>query len=315
MEMPFESIDIYDNLVGPELRFQFGYHIRRGMTPQELTDWFLELFEVSKMTPYEIAYFWFALADTQWKFGVLLDSVKQEALTYIEKVYDMENVKNDNARKRKKRLKVMGELKEKLLTPPPKKVIKQITEPQKRRLYYYPWKKGDVFAYKMESELATEKGLFNKYLLIQKVDEHTWYPGHMIPIVYAKLSDDIPQSQDDIQKAEYIQISFIKYEERFFPIDFQRYEEDLAEKQKLNFETDEFGLLPEFRIGLITKSAKNIPENLIYIGNFPDIIPPQKEFVPYEKLNNTHVLWKNFETVLIECYYGHNLRNLKIYAE
>ncbi len=190
-----------------------------------------------------------------------------------------------------------------------------------RRLYKCEWNIGDVFAWRMESELAKEKGLFGKYLLIQKVDEDTWYPGHTIPIVYVKITADeqLPQNYEEYCQLEYVQTSFTNFENRFWPLDGRRVREDIEEKSRLTYEVDEYGFLPEFRISLITTSKKMIPPGLQYVGNYPKIIPPKKEFIPHVKINIRSVAWKRFdmtfESCMINSYCNHNLRQLSVYQQ
>ena len=179
------------------------------------------------------------------------------------------------------------------------------------------WKDGDVFAYRMESDLAKERFLFGRYLLIQKIDETTWYPKHIIPIVYVKITKDdkLPTTVEEFNKLEFVQISFSRYEERFWPIDGARPAEDIAEKSKLKYEVDEYGFLPQFRLKIITRAKREIPKKLIYAGNFSDTLKPEKEFVPHCKINISSVFWNEFEKRVIEFYFGHNLRRLSIYNQ
>lgn len=53
-----------------------------------------------------------------------------------------------------------------------------------QKLYRCDWENGDVYAYRLTSVYAKEKGLINKYLFFVKIDEQTWHPGHVIPVVY-----------------------------------------------------------------------------------------------------------------------------------
>ena len=188
------------------------------------------------------------------------------------------------------------------------------------RLYKCPWKTGDVFAYQLESDMAKERGLYGHYLLIQKVDEGVWYPGHIVPIVYIKITKDneLPTNLDEYNKLEYVQTRSAKYEERLFPIDGRRPLEDIAEKSKIRYEVDEFGFLPIFRVKLISESNKEIPPTLFQVGNFENATPQQKEFVPQSKFNIPSVLWKNFnhtfESVVLTRYFQFNLRESKIYS-
>lgn len=187
-------------------------------------------------------------------------------------------------------------------------------------LYKCPWKIGDVFAYQLESDMARERGMYGRYFLIQKVDEGVWYPGHIVPIVYVKITKDtaLPTNWDEYDELEYVQTWSTNYEERFFPIDGRRPKEDIAEKSKICYQVDEFGFLPQYRITLINRSLHDIPSKLFYVGNCENYIRPQKEFIPHSKLNISSVLWKNFnhtfESVMLTKYFKFNLRESKIYC-
>lgn len=190
---------------------------------------------------------------------------------------------------------------------------------EKRRYYKCSWNVGDVFAFRLESALAKERELFGRYFLIQKVDERIWHPGHTVPIVYVKLTKDenLPKNIEEYNELEYVQTSFSRYEERFFPIDGSRPLEDIQEKSKLAYEVDEYGYLPHFRKVLIITNSKNLPDKLIYIGNYANAIPPKHEFIPHSKINLSSDIVKKesdvLEVRLLTNYFGHNLRELQIY--
>lgn len=245
---------------------------------------------------------------------MLLPSVKEEALHWMEVDNFTLNFQTISTATKDQRKMVLDNLQSKLLSPQPP-VKKSI----KKRVYRCQWKLGDVFAYQLESDLAKEKGLFGRYFLIQKVDEGIWYPGHIVPIVYVKITKDttLPSTIEKYNNLEYVQTSFTKYEQRFWPIDMRRPKEDIAEKSKINYQVDEYGFLPQYRIRLLNTSKKLIPSKLIYIGNFADAIPPRIEFIPHSKDNISAVFWRKFdetfETKMIKQYCGHNLRELNIY--
>ena len=181
------------------------------------------------------------------------------------------------------------------------------------------WNVGEVYAYKIESDLGKENGLFGQYFLIQKVAEAQMSPRITAPIVYIKITKDgtLPADLDEYNRLEYVQTWTTKYEERFWPYDFSRLEEDIAEKSKLRYEVDEYGFLPQFRALLLLARGKQIPPDLVYVGNFPDAVRPSKEFIPHVNANYRMIGWKKnseiFDMVIIKAYCGHNLRTLKIY--
>ena len=98
----------------------------------------------------------------------------------------------------------------------------------------------------------------------------------------------------------------------------RRPKEDIAEKSMITYHVDEFGFLPQYRAKLLNTSKRVIPTKLIYVGNFANAVPPQKEFVPHSKENVVSVSWKQFdetfETKMIKLYCGHNLKELSIYT-
>ena len=307
---------LYQDDVAEDVRREFKDLLHRGKTAEEITREFMNTYAYAIQDSDDAPIFWFALADTQWNLGRLLPDVKAQALAWLDNGTDLARWELENPKLAVTRKIVLTELREKLLSPQPEE--KKISQ---YRLYTCEWKTGDVFAYPLESDLAKEKGLFGQYFLIQKVDEGIWHPGHIVPIVYVKITRDgkLPTCVEEFEQLEYIQVGFTQYEDRFFPIDGRRPQEDIAEKSRLKYEVDEFGFLPEFRITLLNTSKKVIPTGLVFFGNFQNTAAPKKEFVPHDRINVRVVFWKNFddtfESILIQHYCNHNLRELSIYQE
>lgn len=305
---------LYQNDLALDVKDNFRELYDKGGDVSDITRKLMENYG-SVIGTAEEPLFWYALADTEWNFGVLLPYVKEQALQCIEAGGSVPKCQL-NISSKAQWDKTLNTLQTKLSSPqPPSK------KPVKKRVYTCQWKVGDVFAYQMESELAKEKGLYGQYLLIQKIDEGVWHPGHIVPIVYVKMTETgkLPVDLAEYDALEYIQTSFSKYEERFWPIDMRRPQEDIAEKSKINYETDEFGYLPKYRITLLNTSKRVIPQKLLYLGNFIEAAPPRPEFVPHSKVNIPAVNWKlydeTFETKMIKCYCNHNLRELGIYSK
>lgn len=80
-----------------------------------------------------------------------------------------------------------------------------------------------------------------------------------------------------------------------------------------DFETDEYGYLPIYRIKLLSTSKRVIPKKLIYVGNFQNLTPPNKEFVMQEGLNIRAVDWKNVEEDILKRYFLYNKKECEIY--
>lgn len=312
------GFDLYQNDMTLDIKDEFEKLLSTGKTSQEITDEMLAEYRSIIGDIDEEPLFWFALADTQWNWGVLLPPVKEKALYWINQSGSTfpRHSKDAIELERKQWEKTVLSLKKKLLSPhPPAK------KPVKKRVCKCQWNLGDVFAYPMESDLARKRSLYGQYLLIQKVDEGVWYPGHIVPIVYVKITKDavLPSSIEEYDKLEYVQTGFSKFEERFWPIDMNRPQEDIAEKSKIHYHVDAFGLLPQYRIQLLNTSKRVIPPKLIYVGNYISATRPQNEFVPHSKVNILPVYWKKFnetfESKMIKLYCGHNLREFDIYKK
>lgn len=310
------GFELYQNDTSLDVKDKFEELFNAGRTVQDITDEMMEDYKSIMSSKDEEPLFWMALADTQWNLGVLLPVVKEKALYWIDKYRGMFNYQTKDVSPNTKRKKSIDDLQAKLLStqPPMKKNAKE-------RVYKCQWKYGDVFAYQLESDLAKERGLCGRYFLLQKVDEGVWHPGHIIPIVYVKITNDnnLPSNVEEYNQLEYVQTWFTKYEDRFLPIDMRHPQEDIAEKSKITYHVDEYGFLPQYRVKLLNTSKRVIPTNLIYVGNFVNAVHPQKEFVPHSKENIVSVSWKQFdetfETKMIKRYCGHNLRELSIYTK
>lgn len=310
------GFELYQNDTALDVRDEFQELLNAGKTAQEITDKLTEDYKSIMGNIDEEPLFWFALADTQWDSGVLLPFVKEKALYWINKDCGIFKYQLTDISAKAHREKTLADLQAKLLLPQP-----QTKRAVKRRVYKCQWKLGDVFAYRLESELSQKRGLYGRYFLIQKIDEDTWYPGHIVPIVYVKITNDtnLPSNVEEYNQSEYVQTWFTKYEDRFWPIDMRRPQEDIAEKSKINYQVDEYGFLPQYRVKLLNTSKKVIPTKLIYVGNFSNSKCPQNEFIPHSKENIVSVSWKQFnetfETKMIKRYCEHNLRELSIYTE
>lgn len=305
---------LYQDDLAEDIRDYYKEQLHRGKKGIDITQELLVQYQIEISDFEEASVFWFALADTQWNLGRLEDKVKETALKHILLGNDLERWKIENPKMAKAREQTIEELRQKLLSPqPPEKKVTQ------HKIYRCEWKYGDVYAYQLESDLAEEKGLYGRYFLIQKVDEGVWHPGHIVPIVYVKITSDtnLPSNVEEYNQLEYVQTWFTKYEERFWPIDMRRPQEDIAEKSMISYQVDEYGFLPQYRAKLLNTSKRVIPGKLIYVGNFANAVRPEKEFVPHSKENVVSVSWKQFdetfETKMIKLYCGHNLRQLSIY--
>lgn len=208
-----------------------------------------------------------ALADTAWRVGRLSEKLKEAAIRIIETGEGLERWDAEGKQLLKKRQAVLQKLKEKLLSPqPPEKKV------YKYRLYKCEWKIGDVFAYRFESEIAKEKGYFGKYLLIQKVDEGIWHPGHVVPIVYFRITKntELP-SIDSIKDIECVKIGIKKTPE----------------------------IIYLYRGKILNTSKRIIPKSLIYLGNI-EVIYNCSEYIPEYDVSYLSFDWNSIEERIIK---------------
>lgn len=267
---------LYQDDIAEDVRDYYKDQLKRGKTNEEVTKELIQDNEDIISDEDEAPVFWFALADTQWGLGRLLPFVKEKALEYLKSGENLKRWEEEaiNKREYKIREKVLQELEQKLMSSmPPEKKVSQ------HKLYKCEWNIGDIFAYKLESDYAKEKGLNNRYLLIRKAYEDIWWPGHKVPIVYVQITKDekIPNLKEEISKLEYIQTS-------------------RAEQA------------PEYIITMISTSKRVIPtKQLKLIGNYIDLPTPKDEYIPENKISIPACQWSVFEKTIVDKYLRLNL--------
>ncbi len=275
---------LYANDTACDVRDDYIEKLKRGKSNTEATE---ELIEKNKDILGDVEeepLFWFALADTQWDYGRLIDNVKEKAMFFLSQKIEFERWEQSNPKHLEQWKKTLLNLKEKLERPQPtsKKVSKY-------RIYQCKWNLGDVFAYRFESELSKKYNFYGKYIVFRKISEARWYPEHIIPVVqvYKWIGNDIP-SLDFIQKQKLLQqgsfSSVLKY--------------------KPNWKREYF-------IKLLSISERVIPNKQLYfIGNIPgeDLIPYNNEVNDLSYVSTTAVCWEGqkfnnkFEKYIIEMY-------------
>ena len=113
------------------------------------------------------AVFWYALADTQWDMGRLIEEVKDKALALIDKKGAL-SLWEENPKGREKWEKTITKIKDKLATPQPPE--KRFTVP--KRFVTNPWDVGDLYAFELKGEMAERHGFLGKYMVFHKVADH-----------------------------------------------------------------------------------------------------------------------------------------------
>lgn len=304
---------IFDNDVAQDIKEEYIGLLKRGMNSTEATKMVIFRNQDIIDDVDEAPVFWLVLADVQWEYGILENAVKNTALNYLNSADFLEQWKCVNSKIATKRKEALLSLKEKLLSanPSPKK----ISIP---KLYRCQWKLGDVYAYPLLSDYAKEKGHYGEYFVFYKIGETTCHPGHIIPVVWAKITDGgrLPTNVDEFNALKFIQTSTTLYEHRFFPFSGNRpMEEQIAEKSKKQYYRDEYGHLPHHQMAIANTSKRIIPKNLLYLGNFKGVTPPAIDNPPTHEMHISLFVWKTLEKYLIDVYHYYNLRESQIYSK
>ena len=146
---------LYQDDLAEDIRDYDKEQLHRGKKGIDITQELLIQYQIEISDSEDASVFWFALADTQWNLGRLEEKVKERALKYILSGDDLERWKIENPKMIKAREQTIEELRKKLLSPQPHE--KKVTQ---YKSYRCEWKDGDVYAYRLESDLAEEKGLY-----------------------------------------------------------------------------------------------------------------------------------------------------------
>jgi hypothetical protein len=265
---------LYQDDVAEDVRDDYKSLLKKGLSDEEAT---VEIIKNSGAIGDidDEPVFWFALADCQWKAGRLLPEVKNKAIEWINKGSDQKKWLEESPKEAKVRTRVLADLKKELETEQPEK--KQIKIPVITKC---EWKIGDVYAFKLQGDLAQEKGLYGKYIVMIKVGERKAAEGHIVPEVYVLrgIFDETP-NLNDVNNYEYIK-------QAYYPS---------VLKQRPD--------LVKYRIEFETCSKRVMPiKQLVYIGNLGNelrVIDKDKNFV--SDFNRSHLcFWRRFESYIIE---------------
>ena len=306
---------LYQNDLTEDVKIEFQRMFNeQGMDEVSITEKLKEDYKAAIGDVDEEPLFWLALAETQWRYGVLMPEVKEKALDWLHRGVRLRDEQIIDQKKAHKKWPItLKTLEEKLNSPLPKR-RKPHVKKEKQWLWPCDWKIGDVYAYPLTNETAQDKGLYGRILLIRMIEE-VIFSDCSCPIVYIKITKDalMPTSAEEYEQLEYVQTDFTRYEDRFFPLHFARLEEDLKAKMALKYELDEYGFLPQYRAIILNTSKGELPTQLFYWGRIEEAAPPQGEFVPIDVDRNMIVTWKDFENELVKKYCYHNRRELSIY--
>lgn len=175
------------------------------------------------------------------------------------------------------------------------------------------FKENDIYALKVENIDEQYNG---RYIIIIKQSIPEWGDFINKKQFRFKITKDkkLPKL-DEINSLEYI-ITHIQHElAKYFPGEGMPFEELKAKRDKYKVYPDEYGYLYTY-ISQIFFTNKNIPENLIYIGN-QKIDLPKKEYIPFTAYGYSfqEKSWENIIQKLIDCYENINLKKAKAFSK
>jgi hypothetical protein len=282
---------LYQDDIASDIKDLFSDQLRRGKTAEELVIQICDEFSDVMTDPEYVSVFWFVLADILWSLGKLTEEIKTQALYYLDQGTDLERWRSEDAKLAKKREVVLDKLKTKLNSPqPPEKTIRPY------RLYQCQWKIGDVYAYALDYDHAREKGVYGRHLLFYKVTESEWHPGHIIPVVWVKITegDRLPESKEEFNQLEFLSTYDRKYHRNALRP---------ADHNQTDIQPEDDSPIPQYRLRLINTSKRIIPKKLVFVDNYQNVTPPENEYVQYNDYEIQGWLWKYFDKPVLDwCF-------------
>lgn len=156
------GIGIYENDTAEDVRTAYFKLQNRGKSSEEVQAELLEMFSDVIADSDDAPLFWMALADQQWKSGMLTELVKQNALDAIKLGIDLHQWYAVSPEMGNRRKLILYQLQQQLETPSPKK------QPlHSKKTYTCSWNVGDVFAFPLSTPIELKDGSIAKYIMFQ----------------------------------------------------------------------------------------------------------------------------------------------------
>ena len=153
-----------------------------------------------------------------------------------------------------------------------------------------------------------------RYVLFQKIDETEDFGGHIVPLVYVKITKDenLPENLEAYDQCEYVMTDFYFLEWFVYNTDLS--EEDYREMEQ---KADEYGILHHYQLELIITSRKQVADHLMFVGNFTGSQPPRGACRRIEEIppRSYMLKWGDIDLKLMGCYEVNNLKQAHVYQE
>lgn len=276
--MGFWSASLFGNDITEDVRDTYLALLKDGTSDEEAYQKVLSEYEEVIQSDEE-PFFWYALAQTQWKIGRLSEKVKNKAFYFIEQkggadFFEDEFPRNNPWLKTLQKLKTTLESEMK-----PYKKFRKV-----KPYVTNPWNVGDVYAYQFHTDYAKKKGIYGKYILFHKLDDKIYYLDKKEPLcsvvcVYNRIFNQLP-SIDTIEGLQMLPS---------FSLDG---DENISELVNNGFPSFEF-----YQISIMILYRKHdFPEEYMYfVGN--------KKVTLKEKYDYRDMFWakESMEYDLVEC--------------
>lgn len=171
--------DIFSDDLAASIRTEYNALLAIGKDGEEAEQIIMRGFvDYVNQNPEEEPVFWFALALAESRKGRLSESVKNQAMYYLNNGGDLERWNEPGDQKKYlKRVQVIENLRETLTGPQPEK--KKI---RKATVHHCPWPVGSLLAYRIvNADELKGQLIFGKYALLRLVGIQRWPVSKLLP--------------------------------------------------------------------------------------------------------------------------------------
>lgn len=285
---------LYDNDVTVDIKDSFQELLEQDIAVREIRSIIKEEYAELLSNPDEGLIATLALYDQLLDCGSLTKVERKKALELVVQIEQAECWVNVSQAFLSGRRDELARLRERFQTvenkkPSPKKKSKTI-----------PWEVGKLYALPITMESAVAAGvpeIGNEYILLyvngyqmeDKRDAHFW----------VKFTNDgeLPKSVEDFNRLPFVQICSTMMQKRLGP--FKCYE-DVPKAFQQQYCPDKWEELPEYTMKIFGAKREPPPSNLLYLGVYVGVIPPEYEYFRYPFPDGA--VWKYAEEYILNRY-------------
>lgn len=167
------------------------------------------------------------------------------------------------------------------------------------------FKDNDIYALEVKDKKSKYHG---RYIILIKYSNPEWSNNVNKGLFRFKITRKkaLPKLEE-INDLEYVITWFEQELGKYFPWESIPFEQLKAKRDKKKVYPDKYGYLYIY-ITEIYWYNKNVPQDLIYIGN-TEIEPPEKEYIPFNEYGGVrdYKTWDNIVEKILKSYEDYNL--------